>query len=111
MSTENTTKGITVTVSSEHGLYSLLENVREKEVRLFAGGFVMQEGNTIEKLKNEAKQAWDRDLTMEEAEAFRRGFSEGVFRAIMTTDASDLKRYLKEGCFRTPLPIHFDGIG
>ncbi len=97
-------------VNRKQGLYQVLNEVRELEARLFTAGFIMQEESTLNYLKNEVAEAWERELSPEESEAMRRGFSEGVFRALMVTGASDLRQYLKAGCFRAYLPIEPDGI-
>ena len=99
-------------IEGKQGLYQTLNAVRELEARLFTAGFILQEGNTLNYLKKEVAEAWERELSPEESEAMRRGFSEGVFRALMATGASDLKQYLKPGCFRVYNPIvEPDGIG
>ncbi len=97
-------------INGKQGLYLVLNDVRELEARLFIAGFILQEGNTLNKLGEDVSEAWGRELSPEESEAMRRGFSEGVYRALMVTGASDLKQYLKPGCFRIYSPIEPDGL-
>lgn len=101
---------MTYFTNRKQGLHHVLNEVRELEARLFTAGFIIQEESTLNNLKKEAMESWGRELSPEESEVMRRGFSEGVFRALMVTGASDLKQYLKAGCFRTYIPIDPDGM-